>query len=256
MKKYALIGEKLGHSHSPLVHSEIFKDFNLDYKYEKIECSIDELEGVIDNLKKGIYHGYNVTIPYKKEVMKYLDEISPEAKAIGAVNTVALKNGKAIGYNSDYYGFRDEVLHYNIDVKGKNCFILGTGGASLAVHKALIDLGGNVLYVSRNPKNDLTISYDELNKVKDIFLIVNTTPVGMSPNIGVSPIDKSLAQRSKYVMDVIFNPRQTQLLLDANSFMDGFYMLVAQAVKSEEIWQDRKYEGDVSLLAKRIEAKL
>ena len=256
MKKYALIGEHLGHSCSPLVHSEIFKDYGIDCQYEKIECNIDELENVINNLKKGIYHGYNVTIPYKREVMKYLDEISDEALAIGAVNTVALKNGKAIGYNSDYYGFRDEVLHYNIDVKGKKCFILGTGGASLAVYKALADLGGNVLYVSRNPKNKDTISYEELNNIKDIFLIVNATPVGMSPNIGVSPIDKSLAQKAKYVMDVIFNPRQTQLLLDANSKMDGFYMLVAQAVKSEEIWQDKKYEGDVSELALRIEAKL
>ncbi|MCR5350482.1 MAG: shikimate dehydrogenase [Acholeplasmatales bacterium] len=256
MKKYALVGEKLGHSCSPLVHSEIFKDFNLDYEYGKIECSIDELKGVIDDLKNGIYSGYNVTIPYKREVMKYLDEISEEALAIGAVNTVAYKDGKAIGYNSDYYGFKDEVIHFNIDVKNKKCFVLGTGGASLAVHKALDDLGGNVLYVSRNPKNDETISYEDLEKENDIFLIVNTTPVGMYPNVGVSPIKKEIAKKAKYVMDVIFNPRQTQILLDADSKMDGFYMLVAQAVKSEEIWQDRKYEGDVSKLVLRIEAKL
>lgn len=255
MKKYALIGEHLGHSHSPLVHSKIFKEFGIDATYEKIECSIDELEGVIDNLKKGIYMGYNVTIPYKLEVMKYLDEIDVHAKKIGAVNTVANINGKAIGFNSDYYGFKDEVLHYGIDCNNKDCYILGTGGASKAVYHALNDLGGNVYFVSRNPKDNITIPYDELAK-RDIFLLVNATPLGMSPNIDSCAVSEEIAKKATFVMDLIFNPRQTKILKYASSTMDGLYMLVSQAVKSEEIWQDRKFPGDVSKLVKEIEGEI
>lgn len=255
MKKYALLGERLGHSHSPLVHSLIFKEYNLDATYEKIECNIDELKHYVDLLKSGTYLGYNVTIPYKMEIMKYLDSLDESAIKIGAVNTVLSKDGKAIGYNTDYYGFMDEVKHYNINVENKNCFILGTGGASKALYHALKDLGGNVLFVSRNPKDDLSISYEELEN-KDIFLIVNATPVGMSPKVGISPIKKEIALKAKYVMDIIFNPRRTQLLLDSNSYMDGLYMLVSQAVKSEEIWQDKKFPSDVEKILKEVEVKI
>lgn len=253
--KYALLGEKLGHSFSPIIHKEIFNDLNVNATYELKEISIDEIKDTLDLLRKGIYNGFNVTIPYKKEVMKYLDEITPEALAIGAVNTIAFKNNKLIGYNTDYYGFKEEVVYNKIDVKNKDCFILGTGGASLAVNKALKDLGANVLYVSRNPKDDKTISYEELNK-KNLYLIVNTTPVGMYPNVNASPIDEKLAIKANYVMDIIFNPLQTKLLKDANSNMNGLYMLVGQAIKAEEIWQDKKYNKSVDELLKRIEMKL
>ncbi len=252
MKKYALLGEKLSHSHSPLIHGEIFKDMNVDATYEKIECSKDDLGRIINDLRLGKYHGYNVTIPYKIEIMKYLDEISDEAKAIGSVNTIAFKDNKVIGYNTDYYGFYDTIKHNNIDVKDKECYILGTGGASLALYKALLDLGGIVKYVSRNPKNDKTISYDELEN-KNPYLIVNATPVGMYPNIDESPISKEMASKAKYVLDIIFNPKQTLLLKYANSNINGFLMLVSQAVKAEEIWQDIKYDKDKILLLKRIE---
>lgn len=252
MKKYALLGEHLSHSYSPLIHDEIFKSYGILASYEKIECTKEELKSYVDKIRSGEYSGYNVTIPYKREIMQYLDEISDEAKTIGAVNTIAYINGKVIGFNTDYYGFYNEVLYYNIDVAKKNCFILGTGGASLALHKALIDLGGNVKYVSRNPKNSDTITYDELNG-EDIYLIVNATPVGMYPNVLSSPISKEIANKAKYVMDIIFNPSQTKLLLDANSKMNGLYMLVGQAIKAEEIWQGTKYSGNIEELLKRIE---
>ena len=253
--KYALLGEKLGHSFSPIVHGEIFKDLNIDATYELKEIKKEEIPLALDLLRKGIYGGYNVTIPYKREVMKYLDEITEEAKAIGAVNTIAYKNGKLIGYNTDYYGFKEEVLFNNIDVKNKDCFILGTGGASLALNKALIDLGANVYFVSRNPSNDNMISYEEL-KNKEPYLIVNSTPVGMYPNIDNSPIDEEQALKAKYVIDIIFNPLQTKLLKYANSNMNGLFMLVGQAIKAEEIWQDKKYNKSVEELLKRIEMKL
>lgn len=252
MKKYALLGEKLGHSHSPLIHSEIFKIMNVDGTYSKIECNIDELSNIVNNLRLGLYNGYNVTIPYKKEIMKYLDEIDDSAKKIGAVNTVAYKNGKVIGYNTDYFGFKKELEYFNVECKNKNAFVLGTGGASLAVFKALEDLGANVLYVSRNPKNSQTISYDDLEN-RDIDIIVNATPVGMYPNVCDSPLSEAITKKAKYVLDIIFNPKQTKLLSYANSNMNGLYMLVGQAVKAEEIWQEKDFDYDINLLVKKIE---
>ena len=255
MKKYALIGEKLSHSHSPLIHQEIFKDLNIEASYEKLEVSIDKLEETINLLKKGIYRGFNVTIPYKKEVIKYLDKLSDEAKIIGAVNTIAYENGKLVGYNTDYYGFKEEIIFNNIDVKNKDCYILGTGGASLALNKALLDLGANVYYVSRkNVGNDI-ISYEEL-KTKKPYLIVNSTPVGMYPNVDASPIEKDIVDNTKYVVDIIFNPKRTKLLEYANSNMNGLFMLVGQAIKAEEIWQEKIYNEDTKTLLKRIEMKL
>ena len=187
--------------------------------------------------------------------MKYLDEITPEAKEIGACNTIAYKNNKLIGYNTDYYGFKEEVIYNKIDVKGKECYILGTGGASLALYKALVDLGGNVFFVSRNPLNDKMISYEGL-KNKNPYLIVNSTPVGMYPNIDNSPLEKQIINKSKYVIDIIFNPLKTKLLKDANSDMNGLFMLVGQAIKAEEIWHDIKYEKSIIELLKRIEMKI
>ncbi len=252
MKKYALLGEKLSHSHSPLIHNEIFKDLNIDATYIKLECKKDELKGIIDDLKAGIYNGFNVTIPYKKEVMQYLDEIDPNAKAIGAVNTIAYKDGKVIGYNTDYFGFKNELIFFNVLCKNKDAYILGTGGASLAVYKALIDLGANVYFVSRNPKDDKTISYEELEN-RNIDILVNATPVGMYPNVDASPVEKNIAKKAKYVLDLIFNPKITKILEYASSKMNGMYMLVGQAIKAEEIWQEKEYNKSIEELVKRIE---
>jgi len=255
MKRYALLGEKLSHSYSPMIHKEIFKDMEIEATYELLEVERDKLPDAIKKLRMGEFQGFNVTIPYKVEVIKYLDEISPEAKAIGSVNTVASINGKIVGFNTDYYGFYNELVYYNVEVKNKDCYILGTGGASLAVYKALIDLGGNALYVSRNPKNDNTITYDELAK-RNIDLIVNTTPVGMYPNVDASPLDEKITKKAKNVVDIIFNPRVTKLLADAKSNMNGLFMLVGQAIKAEEIWQDKCYSNEVKDLLKRIEMML
>ena len=251
MKNYALIGEHLGHSHSPQVHTAIFEAMNVEGNYTKIECSKDELKGLIDDLRNGKYFGFNVTIPYKLEIMKYLDEIDPKAKEIGAVNTVAIKNGKVIGYNTDYYGFKEELIYFGVECQNKNAYILGTGGASLAVSHSLKDLGANVTFVSRNPKNSNTISYEELEK-RDIDVLVNATPVGMYPDINSSPVNENIAKQAKYVLDLIFNPEITKILSYANSKMNGFYMLVGQAIKSEEIWQDKKCRQDIEVIIKRV----
>ena len=238
--KFALLGGKLGHSYSPSIHNKVFEYINVNATYELIELESSELEKQINKLRTSEYQGYNVTIPYKKEVMKYLDEISDEALAIGSVNTIAYIDGKVIGYNTDYYGFYETIIYNKIDIKDKDCYILGTGGASLAIYKVLKDLGGNITYVSRTP-NETTISYDELEKRK-IDVLVNTTPVGMYPNVGVSPVSETVAQKAKTVVDIVFNPLKTQLLIDANSSYHGLYMLVGQAIKAEEIWHNRKID--------------
>lgn len=248
--KFGLLGAKLGHSLSPLIHNEILKHLGIDATYELIELSIDDLENQIAKIKSGEYYGYNVTIPYKKEVMKYLDEISDEAKAIGSVNTIALVDGKVVGYNTDYYGFYETIIYNNIEVKNKNCYILGTGGASLAINKVLKDLGGNVTYVSRTPNNN-SISYDELIN-KEIDLLVNTTPVGMYPNTGESPVSKDIALKAKVVVDIVFNPLKTQLLIDSNSDFHGLYMLVGQAIKAEEIWHNKKISMEIEQIVDYI----
>ncbi|MGM9969683.1 MAG: shikimate dehydrogenase family protein [Anaeroplasma sp.] len=254
MRKYALIGAKLSHSFSPIIHKEIMNDMNVDGSYELLECKPFELEGIINKLRTGEYSGFNVTIPYKKEVIKYIDELSTECQKIGSVNTISLVDGKIVGYNTDYYGFYQELIHFKVEVKDKNCFVLGNGGASLAICQVLKDLGGNVTVVSRTPSDNM-ISYEDLIE-KSIDVLVNTTPVGMYPNINDSPVNEGIVIKADYVIDIIFNPRITKFLSYANSHMDGLYMLVGQAIKAEEIWQQRNYNGELNYLVKRIEEKV
>lgn len=241
MKQYGLLGEHLSHSYSKVIHSSIFKSLNIEAEYFLLECKEEELKDYIEQLKQGYYSGFNVTIPYKKTIMQYLDCIDEKAKAIGSVNTIYVKDTKVYGTNTDYDGFLETLKHNHVHVFNKECYILGTGGASLAVRKVLLDLGGKCYVVSRTPKGE-EIGYLDL-ETKKIDILVNTTPVGMYPNIGVSPVSKTIAKRSKTVIDIIFNPLETQLLKDADSNINGLYMLVMQAIKAEEIWQEKVIEN-------------
>ncbi len=242
MKTFALLGEHLSHSYSPIIQKKLFELKGLDYDYKLLEIKLDEIESTLALLKEGIYSGFNVTIPYKKEVMKYLDVISDEAKTIGAVNTIKYIDGKLIGYNTDYFGFIEELKFYNINVENKKCFVLGTGGASLAVNKALKDLGANVISVSRT-KNFNTITYDELN-VETNDIIVNTTPVGMYPNIDASPLDMAVASKASAIVDIIFNPNITRLMSYNKNSYNGIMMLIGQAKMAQDIWLDNSVNVD------------
>ena len=237
MKKFGLLGEKLSHSWSCLIHSIIYDQYDLDANYELLECSENDLKEYITLLRQGVYTGFNVTIPYKKTIMKYLDEVSELALKIGSVNTIYLKDGKVIGTNTDYYGFKEELSYYNVDCVNKMAYVLGTGGASLAISSVLKDLGAKVIIVSRTPITS-SISYEDLNEKNDIDILVNTTPVGMFPKVGYSPVSEEVAKKSKVVVDIIFNPLKTKLLEDANSDYHGLYMLVGQAIEAERIWFD------------------
>ena len=222
-----LLGRKLGHSYSPQIHSHL-----ASYEYTLFEKEPEELEAF---LKNGSFTGLNVTIPYKKDVIPYLDELSPTAKRLGAVNTIVRReDGSLIGHNTDYFGFRSMVLRSGLTVAGKKVLVLGSGGASNTAVAALEEMGAQVVVISRSGENN----YDNLHLNADAAVIVNTTPVGMYPKTGVSPISLERFQKLEGVLDVVYNPARTQLLLDAESrgliAMNGLWMLVAQAKESAE----------------------
>ena len=222
-----LLGRKLGHSYSPQIHGLLG---SYDYKlFEK------EPEEVGDFLKNGDFTGLNVTIPYKKDVIPYLSQLSPVAKRLGAVNTIVRRqDGSLIGHNTDYFGFRYLVERSGLTVRGKKVLVLGSGGASNTAVAVLQELGAQVVIISRSGENN----YQNLHLHHDASVIVNTTPVGMYPNTGISPIDLNLFPQLEGVLDAIYNPARTQILLDAEKqglvAMNGLWMLVAQAKESAE----------------------
>ncbi len=245
--KCGLIGEHLGHSFSPMIHSEI-----ADYTYELRELTPSEVAGFV---REGDLDAFNVTIPYKKAVMPYLDEISPEAERIGAVNTVVRKNGKIVGYNTDYYGFCGMLDMSGIDPRGKKAIILGNGGASLTVRAALSDRGAKEIVVV---DIGLENNYNNIDRHFDSEIIVNATPVGMYPNNGKSLVSVGAFKNCCGVLDVIYNPYKTALLLDAEhrgiKHINGLYMLVCQAVKAFEFFTgDTAEEGICARITEKIE---
>ena len=234
MKKFGLIGEKLGHSYSPLIHSKFG-----DYEYELCEAKEEELEAL---LKKEEYGGFNITIPYKKTVLKLCDEISDTARAIGSVNTIIRsEDGKLKGYNTDYDGFIYLLKAAKIDVKGMKCMVLGSGGASLTVQTVLADMGASeIVIISRKGENN----YENINRHFDSEIIVNTTPVGMYPGNGRTPVNLDDFKNCRGVVDLIYNPNKTKLVLDAMAkslpATGGLAMLVAQAKESSEFFSKQE----------------
>lgn len=225
--KCGLLGRRLGHSYSPQIHRMLG-----DYSYELFEKEPSE---VGDFLKHGDFTGINVTIPYKKEVIPYLDDLSPVARTIGAVNTIVRRpDGTLFGHNTDYYGFSAMVQRAGLSVSGKKALVLGSGGASVTAVTVLKELGAQVVVISRKGENN----YENLNRHPDAAVLVNATPVGMYPNTGISPVDLSLFPHLEGVLDLIYNPARTQLLLDAEArgipTENGLWMLVAQAKEAAE----------------------
>lgn len=226
--EFGLLGEHLGHSFSPAIHRQLGS-----YDYQLVELSPDQVGPF---LQKGNFRGLNVTIPYKKTVMAYCRELSPAAERIGSVNTIVRRpDGTLYGDNTDYDGFRYLLQSAGAQVRGKKVLVLGSGGASLTVRAVLADLhAGDVVTISRSGPDH----YGNLDRHRDADYIVNTTPVGMYPNTGISPVDLDQFPHCQGVFDLIYNPAKTQLLLDGERrgmlWANGLGMLVAQARAAAE----------------------
>lgn len=222
-----LLGRKLGHSYSPRIHRLLG-----GYDYIIYEKEPEDLEAFLNS---GSFTGLNVTIPYKKAVIPYCDELSPAAKMLGAVNTIVRKtDGSLIGHNTDYFGFCTMIRHCGVSVSGKKALVLGSGGASATVVAALQSCGAKAVVISRSGENN----YSNLDRHADAAILVNATPVGMFPDTDGCPVDISVFPELECVIDLIYNPARTALLQAAKGrglvTVNGLLMLVAQAKESSE----------------------
>lgn len=239
---YGLIGKSLSHSFSKQFFTEKFESEGMNASYNNYELgSISEINSIF---KDKTINGLNVTIPYKQEVIPYLDEVDELAKKIDAVNTIKFVNGKKIGYNTDVYGFKQSIKPF-LRNSHEKAIILGTGGASKAIEYVLKEIGIDIIFLSRNPKEENEFSYDEANElmIKYRTLIVNCTPLGTSPKIDQMPkIPTEYFTKDHFVIDLIYNPSETLLLKKAKEkgaiTQNGLSMLKHQALKSWEIWQE------------------
>ena len=239
MRKLGLLGKKLSHSLSPLLHKTFFEDIGLKDEYKLYE--IDEAE--IDNFKnymlENSIEGVNITIPYKKFFLDKLDYISDEAKDIGAINLLYIKDNKFYGDNTDYYGFKHTLTKNDIDVKNKKIAIIGKGGASASVYKVLKDMGAeDITFYFRKDK----LSKIEFPENMEGDIIINTTPVGMYPNIHNNLVNEEILKNFKIAIDLIYNPFETKFLKIAREnglkTINGMDMLIEQALKTDEILYD------------------
>ncbi len=243
MKQYGLIGKMLSHSFSKKYFEEKFKRENISAVYENFEIGdisqVEEIFSAQPNL-----FGLNVTIPYKEQIIPYLDEVDEQAQKIGAVNTIYIDKatGKKKGYNTDYYGFKQSLKPF-LENQHQRALILGTGGASKAVAYVLNELGIITAFVSRNPTADNQLSYDDLNEnlMQSFLLIVNTTPLGTFPNIDEKPaINYDAITPNHLLYDLVYNPAETAFLKEGKErgalTINGEQMLQLQAEKAWEIW--------------------
>lgn len=230
---YGLIGEKLGHSYSKIIHEKL-----ADYTYDLCPLSKEEFK---DFMEKREFKAINVTIPYKKDVIPYLKEMDESATAIGAVNTIVNKEGNLYGYNTDMPGFIYMVNQNKIQMKDKKVVVLGNGGAAQAIKAAVQKLGAREMIVVDIVPAEGVISYDEcFTHHTDADILVNTSPVGMYPKVDASPVDLTAFPHCQAVLDVIYNPITTRLVAQARELgmigVTGLEMLVAQALYAVEIF--------------------
>lgn len=237
--KYGLIGKKLGHSFSKVIHEHF-----ADYEYQLKEIEENELD---EFLTKREFCALNVTIPYKQAVIPYLYYIDEAAEKIGAVNTIVNKDGKLYGYNTDFGGMRKLILRNGFDLSGKKVLILGTGGTAKTAHAVAESLGAKEIYkVSRSGE----INYDNVKEIHaDASFIINTTPCGMYPNNDTQAITLEKFENLLGVIDVVYNPLETVLAKEARrkgiKSCCGLYMLVSQAILASEIFTGKKYDNSV-----------
>lgn len=250
---YGCIGERLKHSFSKEIHNLL-----ASYEYELVEIARDDLDGF---MKRRDFKAINVTIPYKEQVIPYLYGIDEHAKKIGAVNTVVNRDGLLFGYNTDFYGMNKLIEHAGISLNGKKVAILGTGGTSKTAKAVAAALGAFEIIVVSRKKGDGVIDYSELyEKHSDVNVIINTTPLGMFPDVFSKAVELCKLPKLSGVIDAVYNPLRTALITDAVNLgiacEGGLYMLVAQAVRASEIFLGREYEDEVlEAVYRKIKAK-
>ena len=239
--KYGCIGEHLPHSFSKVIHARL-----ASHEYELCELTPDAVGAF---LERRDFCGINVTIPYKQTVIPYLDEIDEIAKKIGAVNTIVHRDGKLYGYNTDFGGMRAMILRERIDLNGRKVLVLGTGGTSKTARTVAADLGAReIVVVSRAAKEGAVTYEDAYRRHSDAEILINTTPCGMYPHINGMPIDPERFTRLEGVIDAIYNPLRSELVLWARErgipAVGGLYMLVAQAVLASSYFTGVSYGDD------------
>lgn len=269
-KKFGLIGHPLGHSMSAVMHNAAFKYLNLPYIYELFDILPEQIENFLKNTK---LNGLNVTIPYKPQVIPFLDKIDKTAEQMGSVNTIKIENEKT-GYTTDGIGCVRAFTSNNITLRDKKIFIIGAGGASRSIIFTLVNEGAELTLSNRTKEKALEIIKeikDKLNKevffaenediveiLKKSDILINTTSVGMHPNENEMPIDKKFLHKNLIVMDIVYNPIKTKLLEEADKIgcktLSGVDMLVYQGAESLRIWLG--IEPPIEVMKKAVVDKL
>ena len=270
----AVIGHPIGHSLSPMLHNGIYQRLGLDIVYMAFDIADEEFGKAVEGLGALGFLGFNVTIPYKEKIISFLDELDPVAAAIGAVNTVKFEKGKLIGYNTDGLGFLNSLRMHNIECKGKSVLILGAGGSARAIGISLVEENPKeILILNRNKSRGELLTRD-INKFAShslsavvenppdkVDIVINTTPLGMWPNVDASPLKGYVFHPSTIVCDIVYNPSKTLLLRQADEYgcitAGGIGMLVGQGVKAIEIWTGIRVDNQaVQLISNELRERL
>ena len=270
MKKFAVIGNPVAHSLSPILHRFIFKQLGLKAIYEKIHVLDSELESIVNKIRNSELDGLNITIPYKSKIMRYLDQVNPRAKAIGAVNIVMVQNKTVIGNNTDWYGFTLALMKNKVNLSQKKIVIIGAGGVSCAVIFALKQIGVAKIHIFNRTFEKIAHLCDEViyphkideleNIIQEDSIIINCTSVGM--NSFDSPVDATLLNKNQTVIDTIYTPLKTKLILNSEdigaSTMTGLDMFIYQGLASLDLWLGESISNKVNFddLKHHIESDL
>ncbi len=262
-KNYALIGKNISHSISPLIHKELFNFSNINATYTIIDMANSSLDYEFNKQLKYL-DGFNITIPYKLDIIDYLNKLDNTSKLYKSVNTVSNTENSLTGYNTDGYGFRKALELCKIPIKG-DVVIMGNGGVARAIAYSCALEGANVILASREKslyksialKEEIESQFKEcrvsvctylLLEHITIDLLVNGTPVGMYPNVENSPVSENVLKKCNYVFDTIYNPIETNLLKMAKdnviNYSNGLYMLILQAAKAHKIWNNTKFTDE------------
>jgi shikimate dehydrogenase len=263
-----LIGNPVSHSISPLIHNTLFKELDLNYVYLPFEVRKEHLKEAVIGLKYIGVKGFNITIPYKEKIISLLDDINKEARFVGAVNTVTVDKDKLYGYNTDVTGFSESLEKYGIHIKNRRICILGNGGAARAVIVSAALDGAEKIYLIGRNYDKVRVLADEFEKklhlrIKPVYIfdnnlqcfisqsdiIINTTSVGMKGKADISLLSEEMFCDNHKVIDIVYNPPYTKLLLNAKkrgcNVLNGTGMLVHQALHSFEIWTGQKPSSEI-----------